>query len=82
MITNFKSPSRMSILAHAKLRSLNDKFGQGDSKPRRGALGRKVAKAHMKTKELMSHVLADPSEYDPTTRRQAQFMKTLLSFKH
>jgi hypothetical protein len=36
----------------------------------------------MKTKEFMSHVLADPEDYDPTTRRQAQFMKTLLSFKH
>jgi len=72
----------MSIVIHAKLRSLNDKFGGDGAKPRRGALGRKVAKAGMKTKEFMSHVLADPDEYDPTTRRQAMFMKTLLSFKH
>jgi hypothetical protein len=72
----------MSITIHAKLRSLNDKFGQGESKPRRGALGRKVAKAGMKTKEQIADVLADPDHYDPTTRRQAQFMKTLLSFKH
>jgi hypothetical protein len=74
----------MTIL-QAKLHSLNPKWIQGvteSPKFRRGALGRKAAKAHMKTKEFMSHVLADPAEYDPTTRRQAQFMKTLLSFKH
>lgn len=77
----------MSIIQHAKLRALNDKgrWIQGvteSPKFRRGALGRKAAKAHMKTREFMSHVLADPTEYDPTTRRQANFMKTLLSFKH
>ena len=75
----------MTIIAHAKLHALNPKWIQGvteSPKFRRGALGRKAARAHMKTKEFMSHVLADPTEYDPTTRRQAQFMKTLLSFKH
>lgn len=72
----------MSIIIRAKLCALNDKCGKEAPKPRRGALGRKAAKAHMKTKEFMSHVLADPEDYDPTTRRQAQFMKTLLSFKH
>jgi hypothetical protein len=76
----------MTIL-EAKLRTLNpngrwiQKVTESP-KFRRGALGRKAAKAHMKTKEFMSLVLADPEEFDPTTRRQAQFMKTLLSFKH
>jgi hypothetical protein len=72
----------MSITIHAKLRSLNDKFGGDGAKPRRGALGRKVAKAGMKTKQQMADVIANPDDYDPTTRRQAMFMKTLLSFKH
>ena len=71
----------MSIVIHAKLRSLNDKFGHGDSKPRR-VLGRKAARAPMKTKELMADVIANPDEYDDRTKRQAHMMKTLLSFKH
>lgn len=71
----------MSIIVNAIIRTIAPKIGS-PSKPRRGALGRKAAKAHMKTKEIMSHVLADPDDYDPTTRRQASFMKTLLSFKH
>jgi hypothetical protein len=77
----------MSIILDAKMRTLNpngrwiQKVTESP-KFRRGALGRKAAKAHMKTKEFMAHVLADPEDYDPTTRRQASFMKTLLSFKH
>lgn len=77
----------MSIILDAKMRTLNpngrwiQKVTESP-KFRRGALGRKAAKAHMKTKEYMAHVLADPEDYDPTTRRQANFMKTLLSFKH
>lgn len=77
----------MSIIIHAKMHALNPNGRWIQSvtespKFRRGALGRKAAKAHMKTKEFMSHVLANPEDYDPTTRRQANFMKTLLSFKH
>lgn len=70
----------MPIISHAMLRALNPKI-QGDSKPRR-VLGRKAARAPMKTKELMADVIANPDEYEPTIRRQANFMKTLLSFKH
>jgi uncharacterized protein (DUF2236 family) len=75
----------MSIIAHTKMNALNPKWIQGvteSPKFRRGALGRKAAKAHMKTKEFMSHVLADPEDYDERTRKQANFMRTLLSFKH
>ena len=77
----------MPIILDAKMRTLNpngrwiQKVTESP-KFRRGALGRKAAKAHMKTKEFMSHVLADPTEYDERTRRQAHMMKTLLSFKH
>lgn len=77
----------MTIIIQAKMHALNPNGRWIQSvtespKFRRGALGRKAAKAHMKTKEFMSHVLANPEDYDPTTRRQANFMKTLLSFKH
>jgi len=75
----------MIIIAHAKMHSLNPKWIQSvteSPKFRRGALGRKAARAGMKTKEFMSDVLANPDEYDDRTRRQANFMKTLLSFKH
>lgn len=75
----------MSIITHANLRSLNPKWIQGvteSPKFRRGALGRKAARAHMKTREFMAEVLANPEDYDPTTRRQAKFMETLLSFRH
>jgi hypothetical protein len=74
----------MTIL-QAKLHSLNPKWIQGvteSPKFRRGALGRKAAKAHMKTKELMADVLANPDDYDERTQKQAHMMKTLLSFKH
>lgn len=77
----------MSIILDAKMRTLNpngrwiQKVTESP-KFRRGALGRKAAKAHMKTREFMSHVLADPDDYDERTRRQAHMMKTLLSFKH
>jgi hypothetical protein len=75
----------MTIIHRAQFHALSPRWIQGvteSPKFRRGALGRKAARAHMKTKEFMAHVLADPDDYDPTTRRQAQFMKTLLSFKH
>jgi hypothetical protein len=77
----------MSIILDAKMRTLNpngrwiQKVTESP-KFRRGALGRKAAKAHMKTKEFMADVLANPEDYDERTRKQASFMKTLLSFKH
>jgi hypothetical protein len=72
----------MSIIICAKLCALNEKCGKEPLKPRRGALGRKAAKAHMKTKEQMADVIANPDDYDEHTKKQANFMKTLLSFKH
>lgn len=78
----FVTPNRMSIIVYAKLHALNEKCGKEAPKPRRGALGRKAAKAHMKTKEQVADVIANPDDYDPTIRRQAMFMKSLLSFKH
>ena len=77
----------MSIIIHAKMHALNPNGRWIQSvtespKFRRGALGRKAAKAHMKTREFMSEVLANPGEYDDRTRRQAKFMETLLSFRH
>jgi len=71
----------MSIIVNAIIRTIAPKIGS-PSKPRRGALGRKAAKAHMKTKELMADVLANPDDYDERTKKQAHMMKTLLSFKH
>ncbi len=76
----------MHIILKANMRALNPngRWSQkGESpKPRRGALGRKAARAPMKTKEHMADVLANPDDYDDRTRKQAHMMKTLLSFKH
>ncbi len=71
----------MSIIVNAIIRTIAPKIGS-PSKPRRGALGRKAARAPMKTKEHMADVLANPDDYDDRTRKQAHMMKTLLSFKH
>jgi hypothetical protein len=71
----------MSIIVRAIIRTIAPEIGS-PSKPRRGALGRKAARAPMKTKEHMADVLANPDDYDDRTRKQAHMMKTLLSFKH
>jgi len=75
------------IIRHAKLHSLNPngKWIQEvveSPKFKKGAFTKKARAAGYKTKSFMMHVLENPSAYDETTRRQAQFMKTLISFKH
>jgi len=75
------------ILRKAKLHALNPggKWIQEvveSPKFKKGAFTSKAKKAGYKTKAFMNHVLDNPSAYDETTRRQATFMKTLVSFKH
>jgi len=45
---------------------------------KKGAFTKKARKAHAKTKMFMNEVLHNPEDFDPTTRRQAQFMKNIL----
>ena len=80
--------------AKAQKRVLESKLGKHDDPPkdptpkkfiqeaikRPGAFTKK-AKAHGETpKEYMEEDLAHPEEHDTRTRKQAQFMKTLMSF--
>ena len=74
------------IMLHAKLRSLNDRGNWiqdvvESPKFRKGAFGKKAKAAGYKTANFMRHVLDNPEDFDPTTVRQAQFMRTLVSFK-
>jgi hypothetical protein len=43
-----------------------------------GAFTKKAKRAGRKTKAYMSEVLRHPDDFDPTTRRQAQFMRNIL----
>jgi len=45
---------------------------------KKGAFSKKAKKAHVKTKMYMQEVLQHPEDFDPTTKRQAQFMKNIL----
>ena len=71
------------IIRQAKLRALNDKgrwIQAVVESPsfKKGAFTKKARKAHAKTKMYMNEVLQNPDDFDPTTRRQAQFMKNIL----
>jgi hypothetical protein len=73
----------MNLLHHAKLRALNDKphwIQDVVEAPgfKKGAFTKKAKAAGYKTKAFMHHVLDYPDDYDPETRRQAQFMKNIL----
>jgi hypothetical protein len=71
------------VIRAAKLRALNDKGHWIQSvveSPsfKKGAFTKKAKKAHIKTTMLMEKVLHNPEDFDPTTRRQAQFMKNII----
>lgn len=71
------------VIRAAKLRALNDKGHWIQSvveNPsfKKGAFSKKAKKAHVKTKMYMQEVLFHPEDFDPTTRKQAQFMKNIL----
>jgi hypothetical protein len=71
------------VIRQAKLRALNNKghfiqaVVEGPSF-KKGAFTKKARKAHAKTKMYMNEVLHNPDDFDPTTRRQAIFMKNIL----
>jgi hypothetical protein len=71
------------VIRQAKLRALNDKghwIQAVVESPsfKKGAFTKKARKAGYKTKSYMSEVIRHPDDFDPTTRRQAQFMKNIL----
>jgi hypothetical protein len=74
------------VIRRAKLHSVNSggKWIQEvveSPKFKKGAFTKKAKAAGYKAMEFMRKVLDHPEDFDETTRRQAQFMKTLLSFK-
>jgi hypothetical protein len=75
----------MSIIHQARMRSLNPngKWIQDVTEApgfKKGAFGKKAKSMGYKTTRFMREVLDNPELYDDTTRRQAQFMKTLTGF--
>jgi hypothetical protein len=71
------------VIRKAKLTALNNKGHWIQSvveSPsfKKGAFSKKAKKAHVKTKMYMQEVLFHPEDFDPTTRKQAQFMKNIL----
>jgi hypothetical protein len=71
------------VIRHAKLRALNDKghwIQAVVESPsfKKGAFTKKAKRAGRKTKAYMSEVLRHPDDFDPITRRQAQFMRNIL----
>lgn len=67
------------IVRAAKLKALNDSLViQGSSEPKKSRAPKKARKAPYKTAALMKEVLNNPDDFDPTTRRQAIFMKNIL----
>lgn len=71
------------VIRHAKLRALNDKghwIQAVVESPsfKKGAFTKKARKAGAKTKHFMQEVLHNPDMYDPTTRKQAQFMANII----
>jgi hypothetical protein len=71
------------VIRKAKLRALNDK-GSFTRQPvespsvKKSRAPKKARKAPYKTAALMKEVLNNPDDFDPTIRRQAQFMKNIL----
>jgi hypothetical protein len=72
------------VIRRAKLHSVNSK-GKWiqevveSPKFKKGAFTKKARAAGYKTTEFMRKVIEHPDDFDETTRRQAQFMKTLIS---
>lgn len=71
------------LIRKAKMTALNNKGHWIQSvveSPsfKKGAFSKKAKKAHVKTKMYMQEVLFHPEDFDPTTRKQAQFMKNIL----
>ena len=83
ILSNF--PNRM-LIHQAKMHALNNK-GRWiqdvveSPKFHKGAFTKKAKAAGYKTTNFMRHVLDNPEDFDPTTVRQARFMKTLVSFQ-
>jgi hypothetical protein len=76
----------MNIINQARMRSLNPngKWIQNVTEApgfKKGAFGRKAKSMGYKTTRFMREVLDNPELYDETTRKQAQFMKTLMGFQ-
>jgi len=65
------------IVRAAKIKALNDRM-QPNSSVKKSRAPKKARKAPYKTTALMKEVLNNPDDFDPTTRRQAIFMKNLL----
>jgi hypothetical protein len=71
------------IIRQAKLRALNDmgifrREAVESPSVKKSRAPKKARKAPYKTAALMKEVLNNPDDFDPTTRRQAQFMKNIL----
>jgi hypothetical protein len=71
------------VIRQAKLRALNNKgnFIQAvmeSPSVKKSRAPKKARKAPYKTAALMKEVLNNPDDFDPTIRRQAQFMKNIL----
>ena len=71
------------IIRQAKLRAFNDKGNftrQATESPSvmKPRAPKKARKAPYKTAALMKEVINNPDDFDPTIRRQAQFMKNIL----
>jgi hypothetical protein len=75
----------MNIINQARMRSLNPngKWIQHVTEApgfKKGAFTKKAKSMGYKTTRFMREVLDNPELYDETTRKQAQFMKTLMGF--
>ena len=68
------------IVRAAKIKALNDRMQANapNSSVKKSRAPKKARKAPYKTTALMKEVLNNPDDFDPTTRRQAIFMKNLL----
>ena len=70
------------LILNACLKTLNPSIQSVTKSPtfKKGAFTAKAKKAGYTAKQYMSVVLDDPHNFPEETRRQAQFMKTLMSF--
>ena len=71
------------IIRQATLRALNDmgifrREAVESPSVKKSRAPKKARKAPYKTAALMKEVLNNPDDFDPTIRRQAQFMKNIL----
>jgi len=69
------------VIRHAKLATVNHNWIQKVVEApgfKKGAFTKKAKRAGRKTKAFMSEVIRHPDDYDPTTRRQALFMRNIL----